>query len=245
MSDPYARIAELEAELAAVRREMQDFTSAVSHDLRAPLRHIVSFAQLVEEDAGPQLSAELQGFLATISGSAKHLGAMLDGLRELSRIGTLSLAPDQVALRAALDDVLADLAQAYAPRRLALEMDVPEATLLVDATLLRVVLRAVLDNAWKFTALMPEAQARVGVQARLEASGTWTLEVRDNGAGFVAKEPDLALRPFGRLHGATPFPGLGMGLALAAKAMQRMGGAVHLAAAMPVGCVVTLSFPQR
>ena len=111
MSDPHTRIAELEAELAAVRRELQDFTSAVSHDLRAPLRHIVSFAQLVEEDAGPQLSAEVQGFLATISGSAQHLGAMLDGLRELSRVGSLPLAPGPLALRVLVQEVFAELAR--------------------------------------------------------------------------------------------------------------------------------------
>lgn len=136
MSDPHARIAELEAELAALRREMQDFTSAVSHDLRAPLRHIVSFAQLVEEDAGPQLPAEVQGFLATISGSAKHLGAMLDGLRELSRVGSLPLAPGPLALRVLVQEVFAELARSYAPRQLALDVDVPDAAVVVDAALL-------------------------------------------------------------------------------------------------------------
>lgn len=243
MSDPQARIAELEAELAAVRREMQEFTSAVSHDLRAPLRHIVSFAQLVEEDAGPQLSAEVQGFLATIAGSAQHLGVMLDGLRELARIGALPLAPEPVALPALVHEVAAELAHAHGPRQLALEVDVPDTAAVVDATLLRVVLRAVLDNAWKFTSRLPEAQACVGVRAQLSA-GRWTLVVQDNGAGFAATHPEQALRIFGRLHTASTFPGLGVGLALAAKAAQRMGGVLQLAPAQPEGCVVTLSWPQ-
>lgn len=242
MSDPQARIVELEAELAAVRREMQDFTSAVSHDLRAPLRHIVSFARLVEEDAGPLLSAELQGFLATISGSANHLGAMLDGLRELSRVGALPLTPGPVALRALVHEVAAELAQAHAPRQLALAVDVPDANVAVDAGLLRITLRAVLDNAWKFTSQLPEAEACVWVRARQAAQG-WVLEVQDNGAGFQATQPEQALRMFGRLHAASVFPGLGVGLALAAKAAQRMGGALQLAAAASTGCVVTLSLP--
>lgn len=244
MSDPHARIAELEAELAAVRREMQDFTSAVSHDLRAPLRHIVSFAQLVEEDAGPQLPAEVQGFLATISGSAKHLGAMLDGLRELSRVGSVPLAPGPVALRALVDEVAAELAQSHAPRPLALEVDVSDAKVTADAALLRVVLCAVLNNAWKFTSRLPEADARVWVRARQAAAG-WVLEVQDNGAGFAATQPEQALRMFGRLHVASAFPGLGVGLAVAAKAAQRLGGELQLAAAQPRGCLVTLSIPHE
>ncbi len=242
MSDPHARIAELEAELAALRREMQEFISTVSHDLRAPLRHIVSFAQLVEEDAGPQLSAEVQGFLATISGSAKHLGAMLDGLRELSRVGSLVLVPAPVALRALVQEVAMDVAHKHAPRQLALDVEVPDAVVVVDAALLRVVLRAVLDNAWKFTSLVPAAEARVVVRGR-QVAGSWVMEVQDNGAGCVATHPEQALRMFGRLHAANAFPGLGVGLALAAKAAQRMGAALQLAPAQAAGCVVTLSWP--
>ncbi|MDZ7920384.1 HAMP domain-containing sensor histidine kinase [Rhodoferax sp.] len=242
MSDPHTRIAELEAELAAVRREMQDFTSAVSHDLRAPLRHIVSFAQLVEEDAGPQLSAEVQGFLATISGSAKHLGAMLDALRELSRVGSLPLAPVPVDLGGLVQELAEEMAQAHAPRRLALEVEVPDTTVTTDPALLRVVLRAALDNAWKFTSRMPDADARIAVRAQ-QMEQCWKLEVQDNGAGFVATQPAQALRMFGRLHPASAFPGLGVGLALAAKAAQRLGGTLELTPGQPLGGVLTLSLP--
>ena len=84
MADPQLeQVAALQAELAALRTEMQAFTATVSHDLRAPLRHIVSFAQLVQEEAGPQLDAEVRGFLATMVDSARHLGVMLDGLTAL------------------------------------------------------------------------------------------------------------------------------------------------------------------
>jgi len=86
-ASPESRIAALQSELAAVRAEMQDFTAAVSHDLRAPLRHIVSYVQLVQEDAGPQLEPEVLDFLATISDSARHMGVLLDGLTTLSHIG--------------------------------------------------------------------------------------------------------------------------------------------------------------
>lgn len=243
-TDPHARIAELEAELAALRREMQDFTCAMSHDLRAPLRHIVSFAKLVEEEAGPQLSVELQGFLGTVTGSAMQLGAMLDGLRELARLGMLTVVCQPVRLLELLEEVLAEIAPRYAPRQLVLEVALPEAPVTADPALLRVVLAALLDNAWKFTALVPNAQAVVRVRAWQPAPETWCLEVQDNGSGFSATDPDQALRMFARLHAVNAFPGLGVGLAFATKAAQRMGGTVQLAPVQPNGCVVTLSLPQ-
>lgn len=242
MSDPYARIAELEAELVAVRREMQDFTAAVSHDLRAPLRHMVSFAQLVEEDAGPQLSAELRGFLAQISSSARHLGLMLDALRELCRVGTTPVVPEALDLRGLVDEVLAELARTHAPRQLTVEIDMPNSVVTADAMLLRAVFHAVLDNAWKFTSRMPEASARVAVRYR-QLNGDGVVEVQDNGAGFTATHPEQALRMFGRLHPASMYPGLGVGLTLAAKAAQRLGWRLSLASTQPAGCVVTLSLP--
>ena len=85
------RIASLEAELAELRAEMQEFTATVSHDLRAPLRHIVSYVQLVEEDAGPLLTAEVREFLATITHASRQMGKQLDGLTLLSRAGSAAL----------------------------------------------------------------------------------------------------------------------------------------------------------
>ena len=113
MSDPCSpadadqRIAGLEAELAAAHAEMQAFTATVSHELRAPLRHITSFAQLLQEEAGPALGMEAQEFLGHITGSAKHLAQMLDALLALSRVGTVPLHLQSVAL----DEVLAVLVQ--------------------------------------------------------------------------------------------------------------------------------------
>ena len=78
-ASPEARIATLETELAQVRAEMQEFTATVSHDLRAPLRHIVSYVQMVQEDAGPLLNDEVQEFLVTITSSPRHMGLLLDG----------------------------------------------------------------------------------------------------------------------------------------------------------------------
>lgn len=234
-----ARIAALEAELAAQREAMQAFTATVSHDLRAPLRHIVSFAQLVQEDAGPQLGAEVQGFLSTITDSARHLGVLLDGLAELARIGTLPVALGTVPLQALVQGVCAELAEQYPGRavdwHIASDLPVVQA----DATLLRQALMHVLGNALKFTA--PREHAVIAVTAQPgESDGFVALQVRDNGVGYNPAMQDKLFQAFGRLHSPREFGGIGMGLALTHKIMQRLGGSVDSEGVVDGGCCVKL-----
>ena len=234
-----ARIAALEAELAAQREAMQAFTATVSHDLLAPLRHIVSFAQLVQEDAGPQLGAEVQGFLSTITDSARHLGVLLDGLAELARIGTLPVALGPVPLQALLQGVCAELAEQYPGRavdwHIASDLPVVQA----DATLLRQALMHVLGNAVKFTA--PREHAVIAVTAQPgESDGFVALQVRDNGVGYNPALQDKLFQAFGRLHSPREFGGIGMGLALTHKIMQRLGGSVDSEGVVDGGCCVKL-----
>ena len=233
------RIAALEAELAAQREAMQAFTATVSHDLRAPLRHIVSFAQLVQEDAGPQLGAEVQGFLSTITDSARHLGVLLDGLAELARIGTLPVALGPVPLQALVQGVCAELAEQYPGRavdwHIASDLPVVQA----DATLLRQALVQVLGNALKFTA--PREHAVIAVTAQPgESDGFVALQVRDNGVGYNPAMQDKLFQAFGRLHSPREFGGIGMGLALTRKIMQRLGGSVDSEGVVDGGCCVKL-----
>ena len=231
------RIAQLEAELAAARREMQDFTHTVSHDLRAPLRHIVSYAQLVQEDAGPQLSAEVQGFLGTITDSAKHMGTMLDALLELSRVGTAPVHLGPVALQEILQGVV-DGMRAQREVRWTMASDAP--LVQADAALLRLALEQVLGNALKFNRPQPQAEIVVSFD-RLD--GAVRLTVQDNGVGFNPAQAAKLFQPFVRLHSARQFEGLGMGLALTRKALQRMGGGVAISASPDAGCCVTLTLP--
>ncbi len=245
-SEAEQRIAALEAELAAARAEMQSFTATVSHDLRAPLRHITSFAQLLQEDAGPALGDEAQEFLGHITGSAKLLAQMLDALLALSRVGTVPMHLQRVAL----DELLAALVQ---ERVRDLQTRQPERSVRwtlasnlpavqADASLLAAALGQVLDNAVKFTA--QRADAAIDISARVDAAtGAVHCTLSDNGVGF---KPDLAaklLQPFIRLHSSSQFAGLGMGLALARKSLVRMGGEVVISAAVDGGCSVTVVLP--
>lgn len=245
--DTEATIAALQAELAALRAEMQNFAHTVSHDLRAPLRHIVSYAQLVQEDAGPQLSSEVQGFLHTMSDSAKHLGVMLDGLLELSRVGTASVqltaVPLQTLVHEVVQEVVQEVARQIAPAR-TIDWRIAAAlpSVLADASMLRQTLHQVLGNAVKFTA--PKDRAVIDISAQVDAvAQRVTLCIQDNGVGFNPAMAQKFFQPFQRLHSTKQFAGLGMGLALVRKQMQRMGGEVFAVAQMDGGCALRLVLP--
>lgn len=239
---PDERIAQLEAELAALRAEMQDFTYTVSHDLRASLRHIVSYAHLVQEDAGPQLNEEVQGFLATITDSAQHMGRLMDGLLELSRMGTAPVRLEALALNDLVADVIDELAPRAAGREVHWQVGEQLPQVRADSALLRQVLVQVLDNALKFTG--SRAAAHIAVTSQIDlAAGTVHLAVRDDGVGYNPSMQSRLFRAFQRLHPVAQFPGIGMGLALVRKAMERMGGAAQAEGTLDAGCTVTLTLP--
>jgi len=237
--DTDARIAALQAELDAMRAEMQHFTYAVSHDLRAPLRHILSYAQLVQEDAGPQLNAEVQEFLTTITDSARHMGVLLDGLAALSHVGSTPLDIGPVSLQELVQAQSQALAAQHPQRnvdwRIASDLPLVQA----DATLLCQALAQVLGNALKFSA--PREPAVVEVSAEpVQSSGGVCLQVRDNGVGYNPAQQDQLFKVFGRLHSSKQFEGIGMGLVLARKLLERCGATVSIHGEVDGGCTVQL-----
>jgi light-regulated signal transduction histidine kinase (bacteriophytochrome) len=238
------RIADLEAELAAVKTQVQEFTYAVSHDLRAPLRHIVSYAQLVQEDAGPHLTAEVQGFLATMVDSARHMGLLLDGLTSLSRLATVEVNWQPVPLLELVTQVRAQLQRQHPQRAVEWRIGSDLPVVLADQDLLRQALFHVLGNALKFSA--PRAMATIEVSAFPgNAEGLAVLEVRDNGVGFNPALQASLFKPFGRLHSQREFDGIGMGLVLAQKIVQRLGGAIEAQALADGGCCVRFQLRAR
>jgi len=237
-----ARIAALEAEVASLRAEMQDFTYTVSHDLRASLRHIVSYAHLVQEDAGPELDEEVQGFLATITDSAKHMGLLMDGLMELSRLGTVPVQPALVSLQTVVEDLCEGEAFSHPGRNIqwSIAPNLPEVR--ADAALLRQALFAVLDNAVKFTRPLESARITVELIATEEPLRA-VLQISDNGVGYNPALQAKLFHAFARLHSPKQFEGIGMGLALARKGLQRMGATISIRAEVNAGCCVQISLP--
>ena len=243
------RIARLEAEIEAVKREMQDFTYTVSHDLRADLRHILAFAEIVQEDYAQQLDAEGQSHLATITGAAKHMGKLMDGLLAYSRLGTVPLQPVALDLSPVVGDICSELAQRHSglPLQWQVAHDLP--TVLVDQALFRQALEYILDNAMKFSAQRSPACVEVGWEreAAQDAAPTdppmATLWVRDNGAGFNPEMTGKLFHVFARLHSQRDFEGIGMGLALTRKIVERHGGKVSAEGAIDGGCCIRVTVP--
>ena len=211
-----AQLQERERELAELRAAQAEFLRAVSHDLRAPLRHITSYGPLVAEllqDAGLQGDGlqEAQSFLATMDQSARRMGRMLDGLLALSHIARAPLQRQPVELGALVAEVQATLAARAQGRAVEWQIAADLPRVLGDATLLRQMLVELLGNALKFT--HGRVPACIAVDGERGADGRATLRVQDNGAGFNPAQAAGLFGVFQRLHREAEFEGVGAGLA--------------------------------
>lgn len=233
-----AQIAELTRQRDAAHAELQAFTYTVSHDLRAPLRHINAFAQIIEED-WPAMPPEVAGHLATIRQSAQLLTQQLDGLTALSRLAQQPVNLEPVALAALVRSGVEALTQANPQRALAWQVAADLPTVQADASLLRQVLALLLDNACKFT--RPRHPAQISLSwAALPDGHSGCLRVQDNGVGFNPQQADQLFKVFARLHPTREFEGLGLGLVMCRKLLERMGGHISITAEPGAGCCVTL-----
>lgn len=253
-------IAQLQAELAALRQEQQTFTATVTHDLRAPLRHISAYAQLLQEEAAPVLNDEARGFIGTIVQAAATLSAQLDALSAYARLATVELHPERVELGALVAAVVRDLEAGAAAQAdpLAVRWDIAPGLPAVwaDAPLLGQALMHVLGNAVVFSQARTPPEIAVSATAE-DATGAVVLCVRDNGMGCDLNHSDRLFTVFARMHSprqlqglraVTRSPagfvaGLGMGLASTRRIVQRLGGRVTMASAPDAGCSVTLHLP--
>lgn len=240
-----AQLRERERELAELRAAQEEFLRAVSHDLRAPLRHITSYGPLVAEllqDAGVQGEAlqEAHSFLATMDQSARRMGRMLDGLLALSRIARAPLQRQRVALGALVVEVQAALAASAQGRAVQWQIAPDLPSVQGDAALLRQMLAELLGNALKFT--HGRAPACIAVEAERGADGRVILRVQDNGAGFNPAQAAGLFGVFQRLHREAEFEGVGTGLAAVRAIARRHGGEASATAILGVGCTVSVCF---
>ena len=240
-----AQLHERERELAELRAAQDEFLRAVSHDLRAPLRHITSYGPLVAEllqDTGLQgeALAEAQEFLSTMEQSARRMGRMLDGLLALSRIAHAPLQRQPVALAALAHELQATLAAQVQDRAVQWHIAPDLPSVHGDAALLRQMLAELLGNALKFT--RGRDPARIAVVGECSADGCVTLRVQDNGAGFNPAQAAGLFGMFQRLHREAEFDGLGTGLAAVRAIAQRHSADASATAVLGVGCTVSVRF---
>ena len=214
------RVIERTAQLEAAKNELEAFTYSVSHDLRAPLRHIAGFCGILMEDCAPQLDAEAQRHLKRIQEGTRRMGVLVDELLSLARVGRQALTCQPTLLNTLVQDVIVLLNSETEGRRVEWRIaELPQID--CDATLVRQVFQNLISNALKYSRTRAPAVIEVG---HLPGNGQPTIFVRDNGVGFNMKYADKLFGVFQRLHRAEDFEGTGVGLATVQRIVQKHGG---------------------
>jgi len=229
------------AELGAVNKELESFSYSVSHDLRAPLRHIDGFARILREEYAASLPEEGRRYLDRILEADNHMGHLVDDLLNLAHIGRREMRKSRVKLGEIAKQALADLPPDVGNRDIEWRIEpLPEAD--CDPWLLRLVFSNLLSNAAKFTRTRPTAVIEVG--ARTE-NGATAFFVRDNGVGFDPKYADKLFGVFQRLHREEDFEGTGIGLATVQRIIQRHGGEIWAESALGHGATFFFTLGPR
>jgi DNA-binding response OmpR family regulator len=227
-----AELAAANRDLAATNRELEAFSYSVSHDLRAPLRAIRSFTQMIEEDVGPGLDEAHRDHLRRVVTASERMSELIDALLELSRISRVDIERSRVDLGAIAARVIDEL-RVRDPKR-SVEVTIgTNLTVLADPRLARILLDNVIGNAWKFTARRPVAHIEIGVASTADRP----FFVRDDGAGFDMAHATKLWTPFQRQHG-NDFAGTGIGLATVRRIVERHHGRVWAESAVDRGTTI-------
>jgi PAS domain S-box-containing protein len=235
------RVEERTAQLTEANQELESFSYSVSHDLRAPLRHITGFAQLLERRLGSQVDETARHYITTISASAQHGGRLVDDLLAFSRMGRAELAKQVVDLNAIFDDVRRELAADTEGRQIEWALSqLP--SVIGDGAMLRIVVRNLLANAVKYTRGVEKARIEVGSD---QTQDEIEIFVRDNGVGFDMRYVDKLFGVFQRLHTSEQFEGTGIGLANVRRIISRHGGRTRAEGAVGKGAMFAFTLPKQ
>ncbi len=232
------RVADRTRELQTLNKELETFSYSVSHDLRAPLRGIAGFAEILSKNHAHALDDTARNYLGRVLAATHRMGELIDDLLNLSRVSRDEMRREPVDLSALAREIFDQLQQGAPERRV--EIVVEDGLRAEgDVRLLRIMLENLLGNAWKFTSKTPAA--RIAFTAGAE-DGRPVFAVSDNGAGFDMRYADKLFGPFQRLHRVTEFPGTGIGLATVQRIINRHGGRISASAAPGQGATFRFSF---
>jgi PAS domain S-box-containing protein len=234
-------LASWSAELQAANKELEAFAYSVSHDLRAPLRHMVGFAELLQKNVSSVLDDKSQRYMTMILESAKRMGDLIDDLLAFSRIGRVEAQMALVNLDQLVKEVVSEVRQETVGREIVWRIgSLPSCY--GDRSMLRIVLVNLVSNAIKFTRQRARAEIEIGRADGSEHEAV--VFIRDNGAGFDMKYVDKLFGVFQRLHHADEFEGAGIGLATVQRIIHRHGGKVRAEGAVDQGATFYFSVPQ-
>jgi PAS domain S-box-containing protein len=215
-------VAERTTDLLAVNQEMEAFIHSVSHDLRAPLRRIHGFSQILLEDYEDRLDRQGSEYLERLMDSSQHMSNLIEDLLDLSRVTSAGINRQQTDLSAIARAIMADLLKEQPERQAHFDIQ-SGITVLGDPDLLNIMLQNLLDNAWKFTSKRAETEISFGITTYEDRQ---VYYVRDNGAGFDMAYVGKLFEPFQRLHSAKEYSGTGIGLASVRRIIRRHGGQI-------------------
>ena len=227
-------------ELETSNNELESFAYSVSHDLRAPLRHVVGYSELLQRQASSLIDEKSRRFMQTILESAKRMGNLIDDLLAFSRIGRTETKKALVSLDQLVKEVVAEIGQDTRGRDIVWKTN-PLPVCYGDRSMLRLVIVNLLSNAVKFTRMRAQAEIEIGC---VDGENEVEVFVRDNGAGFDMQYVDKLFGVFQRLHLPEEFEGTGIGLATVRRIIHRHGGEVRAEGGVDQGATLYFSLPK-
>jgi signal transduction histidine kinase len=234
-------LAKRAVELQVANKELEAFAYSVSHDLRAPLRHVVGYAELLQKQAASALDEKAKHYLKTMLEAAKKMGTLIDDLLGFSRIGRAETNKVAVDLEQLVAQVIAELAQDTSGRDIAWKIGALPVCY-GDRAMLRMVFVNLLSNAVKFTRQRSRAEIEIGCIQ--QENNQVKLSVGDNGAGFDMRHVNKLFGVFQRLHLPEEFEGTGIGLATVQRIVHRHGGTCWAEGAVDQGATFYFTFPR-
>ena len=233
--------AQLSAELERSNKELEAFSYSVSHDLRAPFRHIVGYSEMLRDEEGDRLTGEGRRYVGTIIESAQYAGTLVDNLLAFSRMGRTSIHPVPIDMNSLTRDVVRDVMLEAGERSIAWKIgDLP--TVEGDLMMMRLAVSNLASNAVKYTRPRADAVIEIGGEAR---RGELVFFVKDNGIGFDMRYADKLFGVFQRLHRMEDFEGTGIGLANVRRIMSRHGGRAWGDGEVDRGATFYFALPRR
>lgn len=235
------KVVERTAELTAANKELEAFSYSVSHDLRAPLRHVAGYVELLQKNASSALDETCSRYLKTIAESAKRMGVLIDDLLAFSRAGRSEMQKKVVSLNHLINETLSDLKKETEGRDIVWKITVlPD--VYGDPSMLKLVFMNLISNALKFTGKKERAEIEINWKTGNE--NDIVVSIKDNGAGFDMKYADKLFGIFQRLHKQVEFDGTGIGLANIRRIIHRHGGRTWAEGVLNEGATFYFSLPR-
>ncbi len=234
------RVAARTAELEAANKELEAFSYSVSHDLRAPLRHMSGFAELLIQRQGGNADEKSLQYTAAIASASKKMGVLIDDLLDFSRMGRQEMKRRPAELNVLVNDIVAEIKHETKDRRIDWKIgSLPEVS--CDPSLMKLVFINLISNAVKFTRTREKAAIEIGCRKEKDE---WIIFVKDNGVGFKMDYVNKLFGVFQRLHGQNEFEGTGIGLANVRRIITRHGGKTWAEGEVGQGATFYFSLPK-